>query len=291
MSATMVPNPPYDHGDDDDDDDSDDFDETGQYKPKGNSEPFVLDEKVLGAVPSMASFKVIYTLTKFLNEDDVEKQYEKDNYSWQWWKDSTMEADNGYDVSPFVHVGSDTKFYDGINGENKLFDGKDYYVGFSSDFLDFNYGTYKFFPIEYVDNGIPKFRIATNYPSHVYDEPIYGGFFVNNDFVFKGLTLSDCIDRYFELTGLYSIYFSKNWDDNFVNNAVKNYTTLPSGTVCDMPWVLKCKDKNDADKVVSMIKTGNFSKDDIMPYLVDGWKSNQKKSWKAIDDKRGKENA
>ena len=106
MSTTMVPNPPYDHGDDDDDDDSDDFDEHGQYKPKGNSEPFVLDEKVLGAVPSMASFKVIYTLTKFLNEDDTEKQYEKDNYSWQWWKDSTMESNNGYDISPFLHVGS-----------------------------------------------------------------------------------------------------------------------------------------------------------------------------------------
>ena len=285
MSATMVPNPPYDHGDDDDDDDSEDFDETGQYKPKGNSEPFVLDEKVLGAVPSMASFKVIYTLTKFLNEDDTEKQYEKDNYSWQWWKDSTMESNNGYDISPFLHVGSDTKFYDGKDGSGKPFDGKDYYVGFSNDFLDWNYGASKFFPIEFLDNGVPKFRIATNHNGRIYDEPVYGGYFIGNDFNPKGLTEYDTFDWCFGLTGLYNNLYVKNWNDNFVNNAVKNYTTLPSGTVCDMPWVLKCKDKNDADKVVSMIKTGNFSKDDIMPYLVDGWKSNRKKSWKAIDDK------
>ena len=53
-------NPPNNNdNDDDNDDDSDDYDEHGQYKPKGTDEPFVLDSKALGAVPSMVAFKVI----------------------------------------------------------------------------------------------------------------------------------------------------------------------------------------------------------------------------------------
>ena len=287
-------NPPNNNdNDDDNDDDSDDYDEHGQYKPKGMDEPFVLDTKALGAVPSMVAFKVIYTLTKFLNEEDAEKQFEKDNYSWQWWKDSSMSQysplGNYLCLSPFLRVSSKEKFFTYTDSDNNKYDGKNYYLGFGYDFISNSYyasASYKYYPITFLDNNKPKFIIATdNKGVHGSDKLVSGGFFEKNDvYCGKELTAIDSFSSSFQLTNLYNDSYVIDWNDNFVNNAVKNYSTLPSGTVCDMPWVLKCKDKNDADKVVSMIKTGNFSKDDIMPYLVDGWKSNRKKSWQTVDD-------
>ena len=287
MSTTMVPNPPYDHGDDDDDDDSDDYDEHGQYKPKGTNEPFVLDEKVLGAVPSMASFKVIYTLTKFMNEENAEKAYDSDVYTFDWWKSSVMKSDNGFDVAPFLHVQSlNEKLFLGKTGEGIPFAGKDYYIGFHEDFLSsYNNGSDRFYPLMYIDDGKPKFKISTNVNEVYSNEPISNGFWIGGNFVFVTHTRFKAFDTWFYPNADYNSGYASNWNSSLIDNAIVNYNTCLPGLLCEMPYVLKCKNKTDADALDEKIKSGFISSDDIMPYLVDGWKSNRKKSWKAIDDK------
>ena len=279
-------NPPNNNDNDDDDEDSDDYDEHGQYKPRGTDEPFVLDEKALGAVPSMVAFKVIYTLTKFLNEENAEKAYDSDVYTFDWWKNSVMKSNNGFDVAPFLHVQSlNEKLFLGKTGEGIPFAGKDYYIGFSWDFCkSYNNGSDRFYPLMYIDDNKPKFKISTNVNKIYSDEPLSNGFWIGGDFVFVNHTKFRVFDTWFYPNADYNSQYASNWNSALIDNAISNYNTCVPGLLCEMPYVLKCKNKTDADALDKKIKSGLITSDDIMPYLVDGWKSNRKKSWQTVDD-------
>lgn len=76
-----------DDDNDDDNDEEDDADNTSEYNSDGEvvdistGQKMVLDPKVAGLAPSLATFKAVYTLCKYLNKDDIEKQFENDTYT------------------------------------------------------------------------------------------------------------------------------------------------------------------------------------------------------------------
>lgn len=295
------------NNDDDGDDEEDDEDNTSEYNSDGEvvdistGQKMVLDPKVAGLAPSLATFKAVYTLCKYLNKDDSEKRFEDSsdtadppNYSREWWASSTLGSDSY--ISPFLHLQS-------LN--NNLFDYKesfynknyysgfeesrhDFYIGFTPNFLK-QYNNDKFYPVVYFDNGSPVFKIITTckwFNGDVVSAGTFVGYNLNfigghaeGDATFDKTTTNFSID---------DITFNSNYmtavNYSHINDCLRHIETLIPGIFVQCPYLLNCGTLENAEKLESIIKSGVYSADDIEKCLVDSWKGDVKKTHKAIED-------
>ena len=298
----------FNNDDDNNDDDEDDEDNTSEYNSDGEvvdistGQKMVLDPKVAGLAPSLATFKAVYTLCKYLNKDDSEKRFEDSsdtadpsNYSREWWASSTLGSADSY-ISPFLHLQSLNNnlfdYQENLYNKNQYLGFEesrhDFYIGFTPNFLD-QFNNDKFYPVVYFDNGSPVFKIITTC-KWISGDVVTAGTFVgaNLDFIggsvegdgsFGKATYNFSID---DIT-FNSVYMtSVNY--THINDCLGHIETLIPGIFVQCPYLLNCGTLENAEKLESIIKSGVYSADDIEKCLVDSWKGDVKKTHKAIED-------
>lgn len=284
-----------DNDNDDNNDEEDDADNTSEYNSDGEvvdistGQKMVLDPKVAGLAPSLATFKAVYTLCKYLNKDDSEKRFENDTYTHDWWKGSMINEKTPFGsspcMSPFIHIQSlGRTFIDYKEDDKSRFaNGRnDFYWGFSYDFCNMS-NSHKYYPVMYVDDyGIVNLKIITD--SKFDSGNMITGGTIPYSLIKSELSAFDSM-KGFKITEypVNSLYMD-NIDYDWINSCIKNMDTSIPGIIVQCPYLLNCGILENAEKLTTLINSGIYTSEDIKKYLVDSWKGDVKKTHKAIED-------
>ena len=283
-----------DDDNDDDNDEEDDADNTSEYNSDGEvvdistGQKMVLDPKVAGLAPSLATFKAVYTLCKYLNKDDIEKQFENDTYTHDWWAGSMLQEDTPFGmqpcISPFIHVKSlGRTFIDYRESCTESFYAtarNDYYFGFSYDFCK-KISSNKYYPVMYIDDGVVNLKVITK-DSSSYDM-ISGGTLASS-FVDSRLNSGKALNGFRVTDYPKNNLYMDNVDFDYINDCIKNKDVSIPGIIVQCPYLLNCGTLENAEKLTTLINSGIYTSEDIKKCLVDSWKGDVKKTHKAIED-------
>lgn len=299
LNAGIIPVGPPGGGDDNDNEDDTDGEKSkSHYKEGGklideNGDLLVLDTGAVNAAFTTATFQTVYYLAKKLNYEEKKDQLmgEKTgvfNYSFQDWADNIGSYPARSDIVAL-------KSADLIPSASSQFDLS---IGFTSYFFDngtwgnpnyVNYSNTRIFPCLYWADDVPFLGLTT-------DKGIWSaGSALGNYHRFPTSTGNDYagispLPSGFAKINLHDGFRWRNsWSDfNFseFDYLLKNRKVLSGkDKYCTAPWLIDCGTETNFSRFSVLIQSGDYTLNDLLKCMKDGWKGDQKKTWKSVEDK------
>lgn len=289
LKAGILPvTPPEGDDNDDKEDTSNEYDDKGNHLNKKTGEPTVYNSDILKYAVASAPFATIYTLAKFMNEDDANKKFmEKEtqdpdicDYSKGYWmahpdvlsiKDSYV-MDLNYTVAEMRLQACNldkTEFseLDKLYPISYQKEGSTYICcAFNMDFSN-NNGSSPLVYRSYI--GKPS---STGYP-------LVFGYWVD-DFYSTGTKVSLLV-RDFKNYNISTPIGMKPFGE-WVDYMVANKSVIKSNITA--PNLISCGNYENVQKFRQYMLSGNYTLQEILDCMEDGWKSDRKKSWESIDN-------
>lgn len=285
--SNAVPDPDYDFNDDDDDNSvreklKDKFNDKGEpIDPEGN--PYVLDDAVISGAFGTAVYKLLYNMAKRTNQTEArshltyaDPEEETDVFQYRlddWEKERRvmyMESAKLLPSSPTVQ-GIALEFYFS-----------------SSPGDDVKYSPYsgsKYYPCFFYKDDKPYLGLASDTAGYPFSYTFRYGY-VQNDVYGGGnfFSFPDSVKK----TSLNDLKWKKLWSD--FNTAefdylLKNRQKVDGYVkVCDAPYLIDCGTEENFETFSSLIQSGDYTLEELLECMQDGWKSLPKKSWQSVDD-------
>lgn len=284
------PDPDYDFDDDDDDEEireklKEKFNDKGELvDQEGN--PYVLDDSVISGAFGTPLYNFIYGMVKRTNQTearahltyaDPEEDTDTFHYSFQDWQ---KERDIIYMESANLNPSSTTFQYLDISFDDTFFGSYNPNLALYSDS--------RIYPCLYWDDdGVPWLGMTTDkglwrcdYAIKIYTKYISSNTWnYLNILPLNGNTIQETSFRNLNWVGLGSLNFTE------FDYLLKNRQTVDGYVkVCDAPYLINCGTKENFEMFSSLLQSGDYTLDQLLEYMEDGWKSLPRKSWQSIDD-------
>ena len=288
------PDPDYDFNDDDDDDTireklKNKFNDKGEpLDAEGN--PIVIDSSVVASAFGTSLYTLMYTLTKHANREDArsrlayaepeEEAADVFNYNFQDWESS-----------PNIMYFEDAAFAPSLTTL------QNFSIRFSEAFFsptwNNSYSSYSeshLYPCLYWEGDSPYLALTSDKPLAYSSNAVElhrksgggsGGGYVHISPDAKGQTRWS-LDQHMP----WQSQFDNNYDLNELHYLIQNRQKVDGYVkVCEAPYLIDCDTKDNFDRFSELIQTKDYTLDQLLDCMKDGWKSLPKKSWKAVDDK------
>ena len=289
----LPPDPDYDFNDDDDDDTireklKNKFNDKGEpLDAEGN--PIVIDSSVVGSAFGTSLYTLMYTLTKRSNREESrnrlmqaepEKEPDVFNYNFHDWQGS-----------------SNIMYFESAAFAPSLTTLQSFSIRFSNTFFNpvwnNSYASYSeshLYPCLYWEENSPYLGLASDKPlvSSSNALELYrksnngsGGSYVNISPDARGV-VTWSLDQNMP----WNNQFGDMYDLNEMHYLLQNRQKVDGYVkVCEAPYLIDCDTKSNFNRFSELIQTKDYTLDELLDCMKDGWKSLPKKSWKAVDDK------
>lgn len=289
----LPPDPDYDFDDDDDDDTireklKDKFNDKGEpLDAEGN--PIVIDSSVVGSAFGTSLFTLMYTLTKRSNREESrsrlmqaepEEETNVFNYNFQDWESNPniMYFESAAFAPTMLTLQNFSIRF------SKIFFNPSYNNSYAS------YSESHLYPCLYWEENSPYLGLASDkslvYSSnalelHQESNSSSSGNYVNISPDAKGV-VTWSLDQSMP----WSSQFGNAYDLNEMHYLLQNRQKVDGYVkVCETPYLIDCDTKSNFNRFSELIQTKDYTLDQLLDCMKDGWKSLPKKSWKAVDDK------
>lgn len=247
----------------DDEGDNDDNGDSGKYLPP-SAIPWVYQTE---------AFTAIYLITQAINREKLRGKLLKDpkapfdpsvcDYSVQYWKGhnnvlSLYDSDFALQYNTNLYLNIYTEFI-------------------TSEFTDDK----KIYPLLYYDENVPKFCLSSDVKSS--NQNLLGlgtdsGFIMGSRYWGTGFKLDYPVKSIFGSTISQALIDQLNFD-------ITNRGIMDSNkAIVKAPNLIDCGTYENVQKFRELILTGNYTLDELLELMADGWKGVVGHSWGGIDD-------
>lgn len=290
VTATVLQFPNQDDDDDDDNNDDDEKVLDSKYTvdtPLGSIK--VLPPNVIPAIFGSLLFSGIYALSKGVKTDQYADQFDPAkedegtigvfNYSFQDWNEI-----------------KDIMYFEDAVFAPSYTTLQNFSIRFSNVFFDpvwnsaySSYANSRIYPSLYWKDEKPYLGIASTNPLvfssnaiQLYQQSVNssGGSYNNISPDSNGL-VKIAIDFM-----PWSSQFPADYNLDELHYLLKNREILDGYVkICDAPWLINCETESDFDRFSELIQSGEYTLDELLECMADGWKGLKTSTWTGIKDK------
>lgn len=294
VNAGIIPVGPPDGGDDDDkDEDPDGSNYKKHYKEGGKlideeGNLLVLESGAVNAAFTTATFQTVYYLAKKLNREEKKNQFIGEesgvfNYHFQDWAVQLPNSFSQVDVFS-VYSSSLSSYPSAAFGFAPTFLGKND-VRPNPNFDKFSVS--HVYPCLFWKDGKPHLGMTTD--KGFWSCPYAMKLKVKNSSSSSGnyVYFSPRTGEKFQEIDLHNIpNMPTDFNYNEFDHLIRNRDVLISeDRNCVAPWLIDCETEPNFKKFTELVQSGDYTLNQLLECMRDGWKGLPKKSWQSVEDK------